>query len=47
VTTVAELRESRSRPNAGIVTFVHRGLNQSGEEVATCRRQALMLKRPV
>jgi acyl dehydratase len=47
VTTVAELRESRSRPNAGIVTFVHRGLNQSGQEVATCRRQALMLKRPV
>ena len=47
VTTVAELRESRSRPNTGIVTFVHRGLNQSGQEVATCRRQALMLKRPV
>jgi acyl dehydratase len=46
-TTVAELRESRSRPNAGIVTFVHRGLNQGGEEVVTCRRQALMLKRPV
>ncbi|MFM0027326.1 MaoC family dehydratase [Paraburkholderia madseniana] len=46
VTAVAELRESRSRPNAGIVTFVHRGLNQSGEEVVTCRRQALMLKRP-
>src|SRR5690606_11599830 len=36
VTTVAEVRESRSRPNAGIVTFVHQGLNQRGEEVATC-----------
>jgi len=46
VTTVAEVRESRSRPNAGIVTFVHQGLNQRGEEVATCRRQALMLRRP-
>ena len=46
-TEVIDLRESRSRPNAGIVTFVHRGLNQSGQEVATCRRQALMLKRPV
>ena len=46
VTTAERVRESRSRPNAGIVTFVHRGLNQSGQEVATCRRQALMLKRP-
>ncbi len=46
VTTVVELRESKSRPNAGIVTFVHQGLNQRGEEVATCRRQALMLRRP-
>lgn len=46
VTTVAELRDSQSRPNAGIVTFVHQGFNQSGQEVATCRRQALMLRRP-
>jgi len=46
VTTVAEVRPSKSRPNAGIVTFVHQGLNQRGEEVATCRRQALMLRRP-
>lgn len=46
VTTVAELRDSKSRANAGIVTFVHQGLNQRGEEVATCRRQALMLRRP-
>ena len=45
VTTVVELRDSRSRPNAGIVTFLHQGLNQRGEEVATCRRQALMLRR--
>lgn len=44
-TTVLEMRESKSRPNAGIVTFLHQGFNQRGEEVVTCRRQALMLKK--
>jgi acyl dehydratase len=43
-TTVKELRDSKSRPNAGIVTFLHQGFNQRGEEVCTCTRQALMLK---
>lgn len=33
-TEVIELRESRSRPNAGIVTFLHRAFNQNGELVA-------------
>lgn len=42
VTTVLEKRESKSRPNQGIVTFRHQGFNQRGEEVATCVRQALM-----
>lgn len=45
-TTVKAVRDSRSRPNAGIVTFVHQGFNQRGEEVCTCERQALMLRRP-
>ncbi|HEY0421555.1 MAG TPA: MaoC family dehydratase [Acetobacteraceae bacterium] len=45
-TEVAELRESRSRPNAGIVTFIHRAYNQRGELVAQCRRSGLQLKRP-
>ena len=45
-TTVKELRESKSRPNAGIVTFFHQGLNQRGEEVCVCTRQALMLRKP-
>lgn len=44
-TTVLELRASRSRPEAGIVTFLHQGFNQKDEEVVTCRRQALMLRR--
>lgn len=46
-TTVKALRESKSRPNAGIVTFLHQGLNQRDEEVCTCTRQALMLKQAV
>jgi acyl dehydratase len=43
---VKELRDSKSRPNAGIVTFLHQGFNQRGEEVCICTRQALMLRRP-
>jgi acyl dehydratase len=43
-TTVKDMRDSKSRPNAGIVTFLHQGFNQRGEEVCTCTRQALMLK---
>jgi acyl dehydratase len=46
-TTVLEKRESKSRPNAGIVTFLHQGFNQRGEEVMRCKRQALMLKKKV
>jgi acyl dehydratase len=45
-TTVKEVRESKSRPNAGIVTFLHQGISQRGEEVCTCTRQALMLRKP-
>ena len=45
-TTVMGLRDSQSRPNAGIVTFLHQGFNQRNEEVCTCTRQALMLRKP-
>ena len=45
-TVVLSKRESRSRPNAGLVEFQHTALNQNDEVVATCRRMALMLKRP-
>jgi acyl dehydratase len=45
-TTVAELRESRSRPLAGIVTFAHRMLNQRDEVVCQCLRTALIRRRP-
>ncbi|VVQ15583.1 MaoC family dehydratase [Pseudomonas fluorescens] len=46
VTTVNEVRDSKSRPNAGIVTFLHEGLNQRGEVVCSSKRQALMLRTP-
>ncbi len=43
---VASLRASDSRPNAGIVTFAHRAINQRGEVVCTCSRAALLLRSP-
>jgi acyl dehydratase len=46
VTTVVSKRESQSRQDSGVVVFEHRAFNQRDEEVATCRRVALMLKRP-
>lgn len=44
-TEVLELRESRSRPNAGIVTFQHRAYNQKNELVGICKRSGLQLKK--
>jgi acyl dehydratase len=41
-TEVIELRESKSRPNAGIVTFRHRAFNQRGETVCEALRTALV-----
>jgi acyl dehydratase len=40
------LRDSRSRPEAGIVTFRHRLLNQRGEIVCECLRSALIFRSP-
>ncbi len=44
--TVLEMRESRSRPDAGIVVFEHKCFNQRGEEVGYCKRSALMRRKP-
>jgi len=46
VTEVIELRESKSRPEAGIVTFLHKGFNQRDELVASCKRSGLQHKKP-
>lgn len=45
-TEVIALRESKSRPDAGLVTFRHVSTNQRGETVARCERTVLMRKRP-
>lgn len=45
-TEVLALRESKSRPDNGIVTFQHRAFNQHDELVGECRRSALMLRKP-
>jgi acyl dehydratase len=44
-TTVAELKDSRSRPQAGIITFAHRMLNQRDDVVCQCLRTALIRRR--
>lgn len=44
-TQVLELRPSKSRPDAGIVTFLHQAWNQRGELVASCKRSGLQRKK--
>ncbi len=46
-TTVIAARESRSRPDAGIVTLRHEARNQRGELVCSCDRAVLMQRREV
>ncbi len=45
-TTVVSVRESKSKPDRGIVEFEHRAYNQNDVLVAKCVRQAMMMKRP-
>jgi acyl dehydratase len=42
---VVDLRESKSRPNAGIVTFAHELINQRHDVVCRCLRSALMSRK--
>ena len=44
---VLELRDSKSRPDNGIVIFHHRAYKQDGTLVAECKRSALMHRMPV
>ena len=45
-TEVVDLRDSKSRPDQGIVTLAHRAYTQHGDLVAQCRRSGLQRKRP-
>lgn len=42
---VTDVRESKSRPNVGIVSVKTRGLNQRGEVVCTFKRSVMVYKR--
>lgn len=44
-TEVVELRDSKSRPEAGLVTFRHRLINQRDEIVCECLRTALLKRK--
>ena len=46
ITEVVATRASRSKPDRGIVDFIHRGYNQDDVLVCECRRQAMMLRKP-
>jgi acyl dehydratase len=46
-TEVKSLRASGSRSDAGIVEFVHRGINQRDDIVCICHRSAFMKRQPV
>ncbi|WP_018633470.1 MaoC family dehydratase [Neomegalonema perideroedes] len=43
---VVALRESKSRPEAGLVTFEHQAVNQRDDVVCQCLRTALIRRRP-
>ena len=43
---VIALKDSKSRPGSGIVTFLHEALNQRGEVVCRCERAALLKSAP-
>src|SRR3984893_14674046 len=45
-TEIIEVRESKSRPQWGIVQFEHRGVNQRGEIVVKARRLGMMRRKP-
>lgn len=45
-TEVVELKESKSRPNAGIVVFKHELTNQRGEIALSCLRTVMLQKKP-
>jgi len=45
-TEVLELRDSKSRPENGIVIFAHRAYNQDEVLVGECKRSALMMRKP-
>jgi acyl dehydratase len=44
-TEILSVRESKSKPDRGIVEYEHRAFNQNGVQVAKCYRQAMIKKK--
>ena len=44
-TKITEKRESKSKPDRGIVWFEHVGINQRNEIICECLRKGMMLKK--
>ena len=44
-TKIVDKRESKSKPDRGIVWFQHTGINQRGEIVCECLRKGMMLRK--
>ena len=45
-TRIVEKRESKTKPDRGIVWFQHTGINQRDEIVCECLRKGMMLRKP-
>ena len=45
-TRIKSMRESKSRPDAGLIEFEHIGYNQREQEIAYVVRTGLIKKRP-
>jgi len=45
-TEIVSVRESRSKPDRGVVEMQHRAFNQNGDVVARCLRQVMIQKKP-
>jgi acyl dehydratase len=45
-TEIRSVRESKSKPDRGVVEMEHRAYNQHGDLVARCLRQTMVQKRP-
>jgi len=43
-TRIVDKRESKSKPDRGIVWFEHIALNQRDEVVCECRRKGMMIR---
>ena len=45
-TEIVSVRESKSKPDRGVVEMEHRAYNQNGDLLARCLRQTMVQKRP-